>query len=164
MILFLLPLIFFPEFPTTTYLSSEHWNLPIKPCKRRLNLQQSTLMYWMSSMSCTSTLSSEQMVSSCNLQGSRQTEHQRDQIHSFLHLITRGFMYLVEMRLKTALKLLQLRENRTPQAELLNSAACWFPSRYVWMKWQISGNNCLTSIVSSRCMLSFGCWRDKGSL
>ncbi len=36
-------------------------------------------MYWMSSMSCTSTLSSEQTVSSCNLQ-----ENQRDQIHSFL--------------------------------------------------------------------------------
>lgn len=41
-------------------------------------------MYWMSSMSCTSTFSSEQTVSSCNLQGIRQTENQRDQIHSFL--------------------------------------------------------------------------------
>lgn len=54
-------------------------------------------------------------------------------IHSF-HLITRGCMYLVEMRLKTELKLLQLRENRTPQAEFFSSAAYWFPSRYVWMK------------------------------
>ncbi len=113
-------------------------------------------MYWMSSMSCTSTLSSEQTVSSCNLQGIREIRS----IHSF-HLITRVRMYLVEMRLKTALKLLQLRENRTPQAEFLSSDAYWFPSRYVWMKWQISGNNCFTSIVSSRRMLSFGCWEIK---
>jgi hypothetical protein len=38
---------------------------------------------------------------------------------------------LVEMRLKTALKLLQLRENKTPEAEFRSSAACWFPSRQV---------------------------------
>lgn len=42
--------------------------------------------------------------------------------------------YLVEMRLKTALKLLQLREKRTAEAEARSSAACWWPSRYVWMK------------------------------
>ncbi len=78
-------------------------------------------MSWMSSMSCTSTLSSEQTVSSCNLQGIREIRS----IHSF-HLITRVRMYLVEMRLKTALKLLQLRENRTPQAEFLSSDAYCF--------------------------------------
>lgn len=38
---------------------------------------------------------------------------------------------LVEMRLNTALKLLQLRENKTPEAEFRSSAACWFPSRQV---------------------------------
>lgn len=115
----------------------------IKPCSRRLSLQQSTLMYWMSSMSCTSMLSSEQTVSSCNLQRTRQTDRANEireiksttdtfipsPSHKWLYS-----MYLVEMRLKTALKLLQLRENRTPQAEFLSSAACWFPSRNVWMK------------------------------
>lgn len=54
----------------------------IKPCRRRLNLQQSTLMYWMSSMSCTSTLSSEQTVNSCNLQRTKKKKkNHRDQVH-----------------------------------------------------------------------------------
>lgn len=63
----------------------------------------------------------------------------------------------MEMRLKTALKLLQLREKRTAEAEARSSAACWWPSRYVWMKWQISGSSCLTSMVSSRRRQSLDC-------
>lgn len=47
--------------------------------------------------------------------------------HSYVNLHTN----LVEIRLKTALKLLQLRENKTPEAEFRSSAACWFPSRQV---------------------------------
>lgn len=64
----------------------------IKPCSRRLSLQQSTLMYWMSSMSCTSMLSSEQTVSSCNLQRTRQSKwNQRDQIHyGYIHSFTQS--------------------------------------------------------------------------
>lgn len=69
--------------------------------------------------------------------------------------------YLVEMRLKTALKLLQLSEKRTAEAEARSSAACWWPSRYVWMNWQISGSSCLTSMVSSRRRQSLDCWGQK---
>lgn len=56
------------------------------------------------------------------------------QIHHFDHRdwsVVRAFLgkkpktYLVEMRLKTALKLLQLREKRTAEAEARSSAACW---------------------------------------
>lgn len=65
---------------------------------------------------------------------------------------------LVEMRLKTALKLLQLSEKSTADADARSSAAWWWPSRYVWMKWQISGSNCLTSMVSSRRKQSLDCW------
>lgn len=65
--------------------------------------------------------------------------------------------HLVEMRLKTALKLLQLSEKRTAEAEARSSAAYWWPSRYVWIKWQISGSSCLTSMVSSRRRQSLDC-------
>lgn len=78
-------------------------------------------------------------------------------------LSNRAEEHLVEMRLKTALKLLQLSEKRTAEADARNSAACWWPSRYVWIKWQISGSSCLTSMVSSRRKQSLDCWGEIGA-
>lgn len=116
-------------------------------------MEQSTLMYCISSMSWTSTLSSGHTVSSCSL---RRPDTRQDGAGD-LRRKDGAEEHLVEMRLKTALKLLQLREKRTAEAEARSSAACWWPSRYVWMKWQISGSSCLTSMVSSRRRQSLDC-------
>lgn len=148
------------------------------PCSSLFNLEQSTLIYWMSSMSWTSTVSSVHTVNSCNLWHWK-TSVYKDCYYS--NAIIRIFFvwavnhklkealnwisavslvsksYLVEIRLKTALKLLQLREKRTAEAELRSWAACCWPSRYECRKWQISGSNCFTSMASSNLRQSFGC-------
>lgn len=54
-----------------------------KPCSSLFSLEQSTLMYCISSMSCTSTLSSEHTVSSCSL---RTYKNKKSQISTLFNL------------------------------------------------------------------------------
>lgn len=63
------------------------WESGSEPCSSLFSLEQSTLMYCISSMSCTSTLSSEHTVSSCSL-GTHGIQNKKSQTSTLFPLKT----------------------------------------------------------------------------